>query len=71
MIGINDVSSEIFTVTDAKQLASFAQTKQLGLLSFWSANRDDACPNGVPQLTCSGVVQQKGEFAKTLFTIRK
>jgi hypothetical protein len=71
MIGINDVSSEIFTLSNAQELATFAQNKKLGLLSFWSANRDMPCPNNVPQLTCSGVTQQNREFSNTFFAIRK
>jgi Chitinase A, N-terminal domain len=71
MIGINDVSSEIFTLKNAQELATFGQNKKLGLLAFWSANRDAPCPNNVPQLTCSGVIQQKGDFSKTFFAIRK
>jgi hypothetical protein len=71
MIGINDVSSEIFTLKNAQELATFGQSTGLGLLSFWSANRDMPCPNNVPQLTCSGVIQQKNAFSKTFFAIRK
>jgi hypothetical protein len=71
MIGINDVANEIFTLKNAQELATFAQNKKLGLVSFWSANRDMPCPNNVPQLTCSGVVQQNNAFSKTFFAIRK
>jgi len=40
MIGQNDVSSEIFTLADAKTVAAFAKSKGVGLLAFWAINRD-------------------------------
>jgi hypothetical protein len=40
MIGRNDVSSETFTLTDARTLIAFARDKKLGLVSFWAINRD-------------------------------
>ena len=40
MIGQNDTSGEIFTLANAQTLATFAQQKQIGLLSFWSIHRD-------------------------------
>ncbi len=40
MIGQNDQSGEIFTLADAQTLLAFAQQKQIGLLSFWSIQRD-------------------------------
>ncbi|MGZ3451122.1 MAG: carbohydrate-binding protein [Polyangiales bacterium] len=40
MIGQNDVSSEMFSLDDAKIVASFAKTKGVGLLAFWAINRD-------------------------------
>lgn len=67
MIGVNDVATEVFTVADARQLASFAGTVHLAWLAFWSSGRDRACPNG-PQPwaspVCSGIAQQPGEFAR-------
>jgi chitinase len=39
MIGKND-DSEVFSLDDAKTLAQFAKTNQLGLVSFWSIDRD-------------------------------
>jgi hypothetical protein len=40
MIGRNDVSSETFTLADARTLIAFARDKKLGLVSFWAINRD-------------------------------
>jgi chitinase len=43
MIGVNDVSSEVFSLDDARTLVAFARQKRLGLLSFWAINRDQVC----------------------------
>jgi len=70
MIGINDDSNEVFTVSDATKLATFAQSKGLGRLAMWSANRDAPCPG--PTLwasnTCSGVPQSQWAFSRALET---
>ena len=46
MIGVNDVTSEIFKPTDAQQLKTFAEQKGLGMLSMWSIGRDHPAPTG-------------------------
>lgn len=40
MIGVNDVTTEVFRPDDARYLLDFARGKDLRFLSFWSANRD-------------------------------
>ncbi|MFI6489512.1 cellulose binding domain-containing protein [Streptomyces sp. NPDC050564] len=67
MIGVNDVSSEIFKVDDASQLVSFAKSKGLGWLSMWSATRDKQCAGGAKNsadATCSSIVQDASAFSK-------
>lgn len=67
MIGVNDVSSEIFKVDDATQLVNFARSKGLGGLSMWSAARDKQCDGGAKNSadpTCSSIVQDKFAFSK-------
>ncbi|GAA2798234.1 cellulose binding domain-containing protein [Kitasatospora paracochleata] len=67
MIGVNDVSTEVFTVADATQLAEFAKTKHLAWLAMWSGTRDKACPGGPKQFadaTCSSIDQQPLAFTK-------
>ncbi|MGI5455087.1 glycoside hydrolase family 18 protein [Streptomyces sp. CA-249302] len=67
MLGVNDVSSEIFKVDDASQLVSFAKSKGLGWLSMWSATRDKQCDGGAKNFadaTCSSIVQDKFAFSK-------
>ncbi|MGQ4383166.1 glycoside hydrolase family 18 protein [Streptomyces sp. SAS_270] len=67
MIGVNDVSAEIFKVDDATQLVSFAKSKGLGWLSMWSAARDKQCAGGAKpsaDATCSSIVQDANAFTK-------
>ncbi|MGW2419170.1 glycoside hydrolase family 18 protein [Streptomyces sp. NPDC001709] len=67
MIGVNDVSTEIFKVDDATQLVNFAKSKGLGGLSMWSAARDKQCAGGAKNSadpTCSSIVQDKDAFSK-------
>ncbi len=67
MIGVNDVTTEIFKVDDATQLVNFAQSKGLGWLSMWSSTRDKECPGGAKNhadATCSSIVQQPLAFTK-------
>ena len=45
MIGTND-TGEVFSLNDAKTLAKFARDNKLGLVSFWSIDRDRACTTG-------------------------
>jgi hypothetical protein len=44
-IGKND-DNEVFSLADAQSLASFAITNKLGLVSFWSIQRDQVCGHG-------------------------
>ena len=65
MIGLNDVSPEVFTLADADTLISAAQVNGIGFLSFWSATRDQPCPRRqVVSPTCSGIVQAPWDFTK-------
>ncbi|MFE7928459.1 cellulose binding domain-containing protein [Streptomyces sp. NPDC057456] len=67
MIGVNDVTSEIFKVDDATQLVAFAKAKGLGPLSMWSATRDKQCAGGAKSYadaTCSSIVQTDSAFSK-------
>ncbi|EFF91185.1 two-component system sensor kinase [Streptomyces sp. e14] len=67
MIGVNDVSSEVFKVDDATQLVNFAKSKGLGWLSMWSATRDKQCAGGAKptaDATCSSVTQDAYAFSK-------
>jgi chitinase len=64
MIGLNDVSPEVFTLAgDAPLLLNFARANGLGHLAMWSIGRDKQCP-GSPAVspTCSGVSQPPWAF---------
>ncbi|MEV4946011.1 cellulose binding domain-containing protein [Streptomyces sp. NPDC053755] len=67
MIGVNDVTTEIFTVADATQLVDFARSKGIGWLSMWSSTRDKQCAAGAvnhADATCSSILQQPLAFTK-------
>jgi len=67
MIGVNDTSDEIFTVSDASALASFAGSKGMAWTSTWSAGRDKECSGGAKSFadaTCSSIVQSAWAFSK-------
>lgn len=61
MIGKND-DSEVFSLQDAKDLAAFVQQKGLGLVSFWSIDRDQVCPSGADYNSCSTVDTSNFQF---------
>ncbi|MCB5165405.1 cellulose binding domain-containing protein [Streptomyces bambusae] len=67
MIGVNDVTTEVFTVEDAGQLTAFARSKGLAWLSMWSGARDRQCPGGAKNqadATCSSILQAPLAFTK-------
>jgi hypothetical protein len=69
MIGVNDVTDEVFTLADAQQLEAFAASKHLAWLSMWSAARDTGCSGGAQmaaQPMCSSIAQSPGAFATAL-----
>lgn len=65
MIGVNDDPDEVFTLQDAQQIVSFAEERQISLLSFWSLGRDRACsPDQSAPHGCSGIDQQPYDYAR-------
>ncbi|MFC7974557.1 cellulose binding domain-containing protein [Streptomyces cinereoruber] len=73
MIGVNDVTTEIFKVDDATQLVDFAKSKGIGWLSMWSSTRDKQCPDGAvnrADATCSSILQQPLAFTKAFAAYR-
>ena len=69
MIGVNDVTDEVFTLANARQLEAFAASKHLAWLSMWSATRDTGCSGGgqmAAQPMCSSIAQSPGAFATAL-----
>ena len=69
MIGVNDVTTEVFTLQNATALNNFAKQNQLPLVSMWSFNRDNQCPSGAvtyTQITCSSILQSTYAFSLEL-----
>ena len=62
-------SAEHFTQTDFQTLLNFAKSNGMGRYTYWSVNRDRACPGNADQLSgsCSGVAQNDWDF--TRFTV--
>ena len=67
MIGRNAIPGEVFQLDDARRLRAWAVENQLGLLSYWSLNRDRPCPSNTSSLhVCSGVEQTPLQFLSLL-----
>lgn len=66
MIGVNDISSEVFTLADAQALVNYAQTDaNIARLSMWSVARDNGNSAGAHYASpdSSGIAQQPYAFA--------
>src|SRR5215213_2464793 len=66
MIGINDVNTEIFQLSDAQSLLNFANANSyIARISMWSVARDNgSCAGqGFASPTCSGITQSNWAFA--------
>jgi Fibronectin type III domain len=69
MIGVNDISSEVFTLADAQMLVDYAQTdSNIMRLSMWSVARDNGNSAGAHYASpdSSGIAQHPFDFA-TIF----
>ena len=68
MIGVNDVSGETFSLSDAAQVRTFAESKEVAWVSMWSTFRDQQCESGSSDVDaatdCSGVTQSSGAFGE-------
>jgi hypothetical protein len=65
MIGKNDTQNETFTLSNASQVMSFAQsTSWVNMLAMWSVNRDNGgcAGNTSASPTCSGLSQSQYAF---------
>ncbi|RBP14279.1 chitodextrinase [Roseiarcus fermentans] len=67
MIGVNDVSSEVFTLADAQLLSNYASGagSDIGRLSMWSVARDNGSGAGATWAspTASGLAQSAYQFS--------
>jgi chitinase len=74
MIGINDVNTEIFQLSDAQMLLNFANANSyITRLSMWSVARDNGSyPNqGFASPVCSGISQSNWAFSNILQAVRQ
>jgi chitinase len=62
MIGTND-DGNVFTLDDARALATWAQQHHLGLLAFWAIQRDEHCAGTTDLDRCSNVNDAMFQFA--------
>lgn len=63
MIGVNDVTTEVFTVADAQALEDFALANGIGMLSMWSVTRDNPGTPGQATNYASGINAPAGAFS--------
>jgi hypothetical protein len=64
MIGLNDITSEVFDQAAAQEITAFAQQKGISRISIWSLNRDTAgAAKSYVENTSSSIVQQAFEFS--------
>ena len=64
MIGLNDLTSEVFDQAAAEQITAFAQQKGISRISMWSLNRDtQGTAKSYVDNTSSSVSQQAFEFS--------
>jgi len=62
MIGLNDITTENFTLEDAKTLAEYVKNNKLWRLSYWSLNRDHPCSQASVSNTCSSLNNQTKDY---------
>ena len=70
MNGHTDQPSELFTQDTFNQLLSFVHANHPAWFSYWSINRDFACPSGAVEPwapgTCSNIAQNAYDFTKII-----
>ena len=66
MIGVNDTAGEVFGLSDAQTVLSYAEANNdaVALLSFWSVGRDNGSCMGTVSPTCSGIAQNEWAFSR-------
>jgi len=64
MIGQNDASDEVFGLSDAHQLISFAEQNHLSELGFWAVTWDQPCTGSGGLSTCTEISQTPYQFSK-------
>ena len=71
MIGVNDVTSEIFRILDATRVRDFFRTTPwMTYIGFWSVNRDQPGAGQGANPFNSGIMQAPYDFAKTFLGLK-
>jgi chitinase len=68
MIGLND-DGGIFSLANARTLIQYAKSKHLGLVSFWSIQRDQPCSGGGID-ACNGENSDNFDFHQIFASVR-
>ncbi len=71
MIGVNDLTSEVFDQQEAREVLAFAEQHAIGRLSFWSLNRDQQNASGELSYVdnnSSSILQDPFEFSQIFGT---
>lgn len=68
MIGVNDSSSNVFTLADVDTMVSFAKTNSLAGVHYWSLDRDTPC--GGSQTTASSTCNSMSGSKALAYTDR-
>ncbi|WP_245594294.1 carbohydrate-binding protein [Actinospica robiniae] len=55
MIGMNDATTETFTIADVATLSSYAVSNGLAGVHYWSLDRDDPCSDDYASPTCDSL----------------
>jgi len=70
MIGLNDITTENFTLEDTKQVYNYTkQNQNVKRVSYWSLNRDHFCSKTSVDLKCSSKNNQTKDW-EYLYTFR-
>jgi hypothetical protein len=56
MIGVNDTVTNIVSLTNASNIATWTKANGLAGLHYWSFDRDASCVNAYATTTCSSSV---------------
>jgi hypothetical protein len=64
MVGVNDVSSNVFTLADVDTVSSFAAANKLAGVHYWSLDRDTPCAQTTASPTCSSTSNAALAFTK-------
>lgn len=71
MIGVNDVTSEVFRILDATWVRDFFKTTPwMTYIGWWSVNRDQPGPGKGANPFDSGIKQAPYDFAKTFLGVK-